>query len=62
MIGGGQIFELAMPLADRLYLTIVHTEIEGDAYFPDYSDFKTLISQREGKFEEYSYTFLTLER
>ena len=32
--GGEQIYRLALPLANRLYLTIVHAEIEGDTYFP----------------------------
>ena len=62
IIGGGQIFELAILLADRLYLTIVHTKIEGDAYFPEYSDFKKVISDKNGNSEEYIYTFLILER
>src|ERR1700748_3512120 len=35
IIGGGQIFEAAMPLADRMYITRVHTVVEGaDAFFP----------------------------
>lgn len=34
VIGGGEIYAAAMPLADRIYLTRVHTVVEGDAYFP----------------------------
>ena len=34
VIGGGQIYELAMPLAKTIMLTRVHTTIEGDAFFP----------------------------
>jgi dihydrofolate reductase len=34
VIGGGEIYAEAMPLADRIYLTRVHTVVEGDAYFP----------------------------
>ena len=33
VIGGQQLYELAMPLADKLYLTTVHTKIEGDRFF-----------------------------
>ena len=62
VIGGGQIFEQSMAFADRLYLTVVHTEIEGDAFFPEYSDFTKVISRKEGQSENYSYTFLTLEK
>ncbi len=34
VIGGAQIYALALPRADRLYLTQVHAEVEGDAHFP----------------------------
>lgn len=34
VIGGGEIFKLALPRADRLYLTIVHSEVPGDTFFP----------------------------
>jgi dihydrofolate reductase len=37
VIGGGDIFALALPLADRLYLTRVHTTvIDADTFFPPY--------------------------
>jgi dihydrofolate reductase len=35
VIGGGQIYRLAMPLADRLLITEVEVEPEGDVTFPD---------------------------
>ncbi|HPR07562.1 MAG TPA: dihydrofolate reductase [Denitromonas sp.] len=34
VIGGAQIYALALPLADRLLLTEVDASIEGDAFFP----------------------------
>lgn len=34
VIGGAQIYALALPLAQRLYLTEVKTEVDGDAFFP----------------------------
>lgn len=34
LIGGASLYELALPLAHRLYLTEVHTEVQGDAFFP----------------------------
>jgi dihydrofolate reductase len=34
VIGGGEIFQLALPRADRLYLTMVHAEVPGDTFFP----------------------------
>jgi dihydrofolate reductase len=37
-IGGGQLYAAAFPLADRIYLTRVHAEFQGDARFPAFSD------------------------
>jgi dihydrofolate reductase len=34
VIGGGQIYQEAMPMADTIYMTRVHTQIEGDTRFP----------------------------
>jgi len=36
ILGGSEIYALALPLADRLELTVVHAEIEGDTYFPEF--------------------------
>ncbi len=35
IIGGGQIYKESMDIADRIYLTRVHTIIEGDTFFPE---------------------------
>lgn len=35
-VGGAQLYAQALPLADRLYLTEIQAEVEGDAWFPDY--------------------------
>lgn len=34
VIGGVRVFEAALPVADRIYLTRVHANVEGDRYFP----------------------------
>ncbi len=36
VIGGALIYELFLPMAERLYITQVHTKVAGDAFFPDY--------------------------
>lgn len=38
VIGGEAIYELALPLADRVYVTDVDTAPEGDAHFPELAD------------------------
>jgi dihydrofolate reductase len=34
VLGGAEIFKLALPLANRIYLTVIHACIEGDTFFP----------------------------
>ncbi|MBI2316124.1 MAG: dihydrofolate reductase [Betaproteobacteria bacterium] len=36
VIGGAEIYALALPLAQRLYLTEIDAEFEGDAFFPEF--------------------------
>jgi dihydrofolate reductase len=52
VIGGSKIFELFLPLASRLYLTIVHELYTGDSYFPhvDWSQWKTVSEEDKGLF------------
>ncbi|MFV0439265.1 MAG: dihydrofolate reductase [Desulfopila sp.] len=38
ILGGNQIFQEALPGADRIILTVLDREVEGDVYFPDFSD------------------------
>lgn len=36
VIGGAEIFEQALPLADQIYATEIHAEFEGDVFFPEW--------------------------
>src|SRR3954471_6062745 len=36
VIGGAEIYKVAFPDADRLYLTEIHASIEGDTFFPEF--------------------------
>jgi dihydrofolate reductase len=62
IIGGGQIFDQALPRADKLYLTIVDASFDADTFFPEYSMFTKVIGKEEHEFEGFKYVFLTLER
>lgn len=62
IVGGGEIYRQTMPRVDRLYLTIVEGSVEGDTYFPDYSEFSRVMFEKSGASEGYRYRFLTLER
>jgi dihydrofolate reductase len=35
IIGGGQIYTEALPMVDRMYVTLVHADVDGDAWFPE---------------------------
>lgn len=62
VIGGAQIFQQAIAIADKLYLSIVDGDFDADAFFPDYSQFKKVVSEEKRESEEYRYRFLELER
>ena len=34
LIGGGELFKQYLPKADKLYLTQIQTELDGDTFFP----------------------------
>jgi dihydrofolate reductase len=61
--GGEELYREALPIADRIYLTIVHTAAEGDVYFPELppADF-TETAREEYPAAPVPYTFLCLER
>lgn len=66
VIGGSQVYALFLPDAGRLYLTRVHAEIDGDAYFPDVSvdDWRLVADETHEADErnEHDYSFRTYER
>jgi len=66
IIGGGEIYKLAMPFVDRLYLTEVDLEVEGAVFFPtiDLAEWE-LVSEEAHEADEknkMAYTFKIFER
>ena len=59
IIGGGEIYSLAIKIADRIELTRVHTDLEGDAYFPeiDHSIWEEVSREKRLKDEKHDYHF-----
>jgi len=66
VIGGAEIYAQALPKADRLYLTQVHAEVAGDAYFPEIDLEQWQELGREdfaaSGHNPYDYSFVVLER
>nr|WP_106778862.1 type 3 dihydrofolate reductase [Lysinibacillus timonensis] len=57
IIGGEEIFKLALPIADRLYITHIDFEFSGDTYFPKYGSKWTLTSCSEPVDSNNGFTF-----
>ena len=58
VIGGGEIYEMALPLAQKIWLTRVHTTIEGDVYFPTLNaDWELVSSTQNAADEKHKFSF-----
>ena len=67
VIGGASVYEEALPIADCLYLTLIHEKIEGDRYFPHFDlkkDYKVLTKtdHKSTGPEKLNYSFIKAER
>lgn len=66
IVGGARVYDLFLPQVQSIYLTIVHTEIKGDAFFPQLDMQAWEEINREAHYQddknEYDMSFITLER
>ncbi len=66
VVGGAELYALALPLAQRLYLTLVEAEVEGDALFPvlDPAQWREVGREPHPADDRHAYpfSFVTLER
>ena len=66
VIGGSQLYAESLPKADKIYRTLIHTALEGDAFFPalDLTQWKLVDSKFEAKDEKNSFdaTYEVYER
>ncbi len=66
IIGGSTIYQMLLPQANRLYLTFVDAEFEGDAWFPDVDDNQWFESDSRirpaDEKNAYNCRFVTLEK
>lgn len=66
IVGGATLYAQILPRAQRMYLTLVHANLAGDAFFPDFDNREWRELERESHAEDernlYPYTFLTLQR
>ncbi|HXR82675.1 MAG TPA: dihydrofolate reductase [Hanamia sp.] len=66
IIGGGEIFKQTINNVDRIYLTRVHTNVQGDTFYPELDSSKwKLVKEEQHTADErnnYPYTFEVWER
>jgi dihydrofolate reductase len=66
LIGGAELFQLALPQVQMIHLTRVHADVPGDVFFPTLTPHQwreTLIERHEpDERHAYAYSFLTLTR
>ena len=66
IIGGGNVYKQALDITDKIYLTEVKANIEGDAFFPELNekDWKEIsrISHAKDEKNEYDFDFVELEK
>lgn len=61
--GGQKVYEEALELADKLYLTLIQEDFEGDTWFPEWNPpFSKTLSERLSSDSNYHYTFYDLAR
>lgn len=66
IIGGASFYEQMLPRADRLYITLVHCKVDGDAWFPEWdeSEWQKIerIDHDADEKNPHAHSFLILER
>jgi dihydrofolate reductase len=66
IIGGEEIFRMTMPLIEKLYLTVVHENFDGDTFFPELNwNEWTILHQHTHEADDknpYRHTYYTLLR
>ncbi len=66
VIGGAAIYAVAIPLADKLYITEVHAQVEGDIHLPDidWREWRECSRERHGASESgsHDYSFVVYDR
>lgn len=62
IIGGGQIYKETLPITERLYITIIDREYEGDTFFPDFDWNDWNVVSEDKRDGDPAFTFYVLER
>jgi dihydrofolate reductase len=66
IVGGAELYQIALPVVNKLYITEIQQEIDGDTYFPEFDKTKWRETAREKRHQDapqsLSYHFVTYQR
>lgn len=66
VIGGAEVFELFMPVVERLYITLIEHEFEADTFFPEFDVEDWVLNSSEEGIKDaknpYEYSFLVYDK
>lgn len=63
IIGGAEIYSQSLGVADRIYLTEIHQDFDGDTFFPEFDPGEwKLVSQRDSQDGDLRYSFCVYEK
>lgn len=66
IVGGGEIYRKTLEMVDRIYITVIGTEVEGDTFYPeiDFSDYTIVskIAKKADRENPYDHTYYILEK
>ena len=66
IVGGGEIYAQTLDLADRIYITIIETDVEGDAFYPQINpdDYQIIskIFKKADVLNPFDHTYYILEK
>ncbi|MGZ3744159.1 MAG: dihydrofolate reductase [Pseudobdellovibrionaceae bacterium] len=59
IVGGGEIYKQSLPIVDKIYLTVIHQNFEGDTYYPEIPLDKFKLTHKVDRSEPVPFSFLT---
>lgn len=62
VVGGGEIYRESLEVLDRIYLTVIEHDVDGDAKFPEFSEKDFPLTEKSERTEPFAYSFRTYSK
>jgi dihydrofolate reductase len=59
IVGGGEVYKQSMNITDKIYLTVIHQDFEGDTYYPEIPLDKFKLTNKSDRTDPVPFSFLT---